>query len=333
MEPLYRIRIVLGSVIWVLLVGTIGYHVVEGWSFFDALYMTTITLATIGYGEVHPLSTSGRVFTIFLSLTGLGVMAYSFSTITAFVVEGQLTHALRRRKMDARIKKLDGHYIVCGAGYTGESICEELQKTRREFVVIDKDPEVCAKHQERGWLVVQGNALQDEVLEKAGIKKAKGICCALDDDPDNMFITISARALNPRMRVVSEVHDDDVKDRLLRSGADAVVSSMSIGGLRMASQMVRPAAVNFLDSMIRDPKSTYRFEEISIPEGSAFAGKPLKSIQETNGRAPLIVAIRPSSASSYTIGPSADHELSAGDVLVVIGEVDAVRELQESAKG
>lgn len=235
--------------------------------------------------------------------------------------------------MDARIKKLDGHYIVCGAGYTGESICEELQKTRREFVVIDKDPEVCAKHQERGWLVVQGNALQDEVLEKAGIKKAKGICCALDDDPDNMFITISARALNPRMRVVSEVHDDDVKDRLLRSGADAVVSSMSIGGLRMASQMVRPAAVNFLDSMIRDPKSTYRFEEISIPEGSAFAGKPLKSIQETNGRAPLIVAIRPSSASSYTIGPSADHELSAGDVLVVIGEVDAVRELQESAKG
>jgi voltage-gated potassium channel len=330
LEP--RIKIVLASLAGILITGTMGYHLIEGWSLFDALYMTTITLATIGYGEVHPLSTGGRIFTICLSLAGLGVVAYSFSTITAFVVEGRLTHALRRRKMESRIAKLENHYIVCGVGYTGESIIDELLKTNRPFVAIDRDEKHCAEMRERGIMVVNGDALQDDTLVKAGIERAKGICAALDSDPDNVFLTLSARGLNPRLRIVSEVHDDDVRERILRSGADAVVSSQSIGGLRMASEMVRPAAVGFLDSMIRDPQSTHRFEEVVVRKDSSLVGKTIAGFCKSRPNGPLVLAIKDPRTARYSMNPDPKTVLAAEDTVVVVGDGEGISELKDAAK-
>ncbi|MFH1726497.1 MAG: NAD-binding protein [Elusimicrobiota bacterium] len=329
-EMTERLRGVLVALLAVLFAGTMGYTLIEGWPPFDSLYMTIITLATIGFGEVHPLSTAGRVFTIVLSLCGLGVMAYSFSTLTAFIVEGQLTDVLRRRKMESRIRTLDGHYIVCGAGYTGMTIIRELVKIGRPFVAIELNDEKAAHLQQEGHLVIRGDAMHDEVLERAGIKKARGLFCVVDNDRDNVFVALTARGLNPLLRIVSEVNDERVRDKLLRSGADAVVSSTHIGGLRLASEMVRPAAVGFLDSMIRDKDSAYRFEEVHISEDSSAVGRPFGSIEIRGGRPPLVLGVKESGTGRYVVNPPKERPLQAGEYLVVLGDREEVARLQKS---
>lgn len=330
MELEDRLKAVAGSMLLMLALGTFGYAHIEGWGYFDALYMTVITLGTIGYGEVHPLSPAGRAFTIAFCMVGLGVAAYAFSTVTALVVEGQLSTALRRRRMEARIQKLERHYIVCGAGFTGESVIDELKKTGRPFVVVERNKEKVQRYTDEGVLAVEGDALQDETLERAGARRARGLFCALDSDPDNVFLAISARGLSATLRIVSEVHDADIRGKLLRSGADAVVSSQGIGGLRMASEMIRPAAVGFLDWMIREQKSAYRIEEIPVPEGSPLVGQPLRAVFSREGRAPLVLAIKDADKADYVINPSAADALRARETLVVLGSREDVERLRAS---
>ena len=310
-----------------LFIGTLGYTLIERWNALDALYMTVITVGTVGYGEVHPLDAAGRIFTIFLILGGLGAVGYAFSSVTAFIVEGELKDVLRRRKMLAKIAALKDHYIVCGGGGIGRTIVEELAKTGRPFVVIERDAQKAAHIEERGWLIIKGDALDDETLRLAGIDRARGVFCALTDDRDNSFAAISARGLNPGVRIVSQLHDQSVCDKLLRSGADAAVSSGRIGGLRMASEMIRPVTVGFLDSMIRDRGDAYRFEDIAVPPGSKMIGRPLGEITEARGNAALIVAVK--SASGYEINPPAGKPLGADEALVVLGSVEQVRLLKE----
>jgi len=331
-EIVRRLKVVFISLPAVMLAGTVGYTVIEGWPVFDSFYMTVITLATIGYGEVHTLSTAGRVFTIFLSCSGLGVAAFAFSSLTAFIVGGELRDVLRRKQMKSAIEKLKDHFIVCGAGFTGTAIFEELRKTHRPFLIIEKEAAKADDLQEDGYLVIMGDALRDEVLEEAGIGRARGIFCVLDSDRDNVFVVLTARGMNPRLRIISEVHDDKVRDKLLRSGADAVVSSRKIGGLRLASEMVRPAAVGFLDSMIRDRESTYRFEEIRIPDDSPVLRQSLRAIEVTGGRKPLVVGIKEPKTGRYTINPSPDRPIEAGDFLVVLGDKEQVHRLQEAVE-
>ncbi|HVE13710.1 MAG TPA: potassium channel protein [Elusimicrobiota bacterium] len=309
-------------------IGTAGYVLIEGWSWFDAFYMTTITLATIGYGEVHPLSNHGRAFTIGLAVTGFGAVAYSLSAMTAFIVEGELSDVLRRRKMTKKIAALSGHYIVCGGGNTGRTILEELRSTGRDFVMLENDPVKASQMEEEGVLVLRGDALSDESLQEAGIERAAGLFCALANDRDNVFLVLSARSLNARLRIVSEIHDEGVRPKLLRGGADAVVSSFLIGGLRMASEMVRPAAVSFLDSMIRDKGSSYRFEELEVPSASALVGKPAGEVHGAGDGGALLLAIRRPQAAAYEINPPSERPLAAGEVLVVIGNADQVGQLK-----
>lgn len=313
----------------VYLLGTLGYVLIEGWSVFDALYMTTITLATVGYGETHALSNAGRAFTMTLILGGLGVAAYSISALTALLIEGDLSQAFRRRRMETRVKALEGHYIVCGAGHTGQTIIEELAKTRRPFVVVEKDPERAERWLAEKYLVVQGDSLEDETLEKAGVQRARGLFCALGEDSRNAFLVISARGLNGKLRIISEVEDVDVREKLMRSGADSVVSSGHIGGLRLVSEMVRPVAVGFLDSMIRDRTSVYRFEEVEVPAGSSLVGSPTSEVKGAEGGAALVVAIKDPGQAKYEINPPPDRPLKAGEVLVLLGSIDEVRRLRE----
>ena len=314
----------------VLGVGTLGYTAIEGWSFFDSLYMTVITVGTVGYGETNPLTPPGRVFTILLILLGLGVTAYAFSQLTAILVEGGLSNIVRRKKMKKRIAELEKHFILCGLGHTGQVIFDELVRTKRTVVIIEKERQKAEELEHDGLLVVQGDALHDEVLKAAGIERARGIFCTLGNDQDNIVLTLASKEFNPKIRVVSELHEPRHRERLSRCGADGVVSSPFIGGLRLASEMVRPVTVGFLDAMIRDRSHTYRFEEVVLEKGSPLIGRHINRL-EVSGRAPLVVAVKHKEADGYIINPEPKHSLKDGDVLVVLGSSEEVARLREAA--
>lgn len=326
-----------GVLLCVLAAGTAGYRVLEGWSLFDSLYMTVITLATVGYGETHPLSPAGRAFTILLIMGGIGVMTYAFTSITSVVVEGELSALFARRRMEKDIAGLSGHYIVCGAGHAGGVICSELHKTGRAFVLIDRDKEQLdrqARRLGRRARFIEGDATQDETLRKAGIERAAGIFAVLATDQDNAFVALTAKGLNPKIRVVSSQKELGVREKLFRSGADNVVNPEYIGGLRMASEMIRPAAVGFLDLMIRDKDSVMRFEEVSIPKKSSYVGRPLSELGgPPGGLSPLLVAVLDGRSGRYEVNPPLERPIQEGDHLVMLGEVARLSELRRMIEG
>jgi voltage-gated potassium channel len=239
-----------GLLLFILCAGVLGYHYIEGWPLFDSLYMTVITLATVGYSETHPLSLPGRVFTMFLILGGMSIIFYALTEITTFVVEGEMTGIIRRRRMNRQINKLKNHYILCGAGRSGSHVLNELRKTGRNCVVIEKDPEKVRHLMSEQVPVIEGEATEDHVLRTAGIERAAGLVSALPSDKDNLFVVITARGLNPSIRIVSKVEEISARDKFLRSGANTAVSANFIGGMRMASELIRPATVSFLDTML-----------------------------------------------------------------------------------
>src|SRR5262249_31534372 len=233
-------------------IGTLGYHFLEGWSLLDALFMTVITMATVGYGEIHPLSQNGRIFTIFLILGSVATVGYAVSVIGAFIIEGELYQAIRGRRMDRRITSLRDHIIICGGGHVGKYVVQECFKTRTPFVLIEQDQDALQDVGEVGDLLhLQADATEDETLRLAGIDRARGLVATLGDDKDNVFIVLTARALNPKLRIVGRVIEEKNAEKLRKAGADEVVSTNAIGGLRIASVMLRPAVVTFLDEMLR----------------------------------------------------------------------------------
>ncbi len=311
----------------VFLFGTLGYELIEKWGFLDAVYMTTITLATIGYGETHPLSDTGRVFTIILIIGGLSVFSYGLLTITTMIAEGELQRLLRRGRMDKEIARLKEHYIVCGSGELGEHIIGELLQTKRPFVIVDKEINNISKFNNRELLYILGDAADDKALLEAGIKTAKGIFCCLPFDKDNLFVVLTARELNEEIRIVTKCVEDLSEQKFIRAGADKTVSTNRIGGLRMASEMVRPTAASFLDGMLRDKKGV-RFEEIVIKEASKIAGKTIlaSGIYEETGAS--VVAIR-SGTSEFLYNPRGSTVINKNDTLVVLGTVEQIKTMAD----
>jgi voltage-gated potassium channel len=327
MSPLkeaLRILVLLGLI---LLVGVLGYHLIEGWPFFDALYMTVITLATVGYGETHPLSTAGRAFTLLLILGGMGIILYGLTEITTFIVEGEMSGILRRRRMNRTINKLSNHYILCGWGNTGYYVLEELLRTRRPAVVVEKDLAKVNKLAEKGVLVVEGDATNDASLVSAGIKRAEGLITTLPTDRDNLFVVITARGLNPTLRTIAKIDEVSSRDKFLRSGASAAISSDFIGGLRMVSEMVRPETTNFLDSMLRD-SSALRVEDVQLGARSRFANKPLGSCDVFTKAGVLVLSVKQGAAFRFNPPPST--VLNAGDTLVVIGSPEQLQTVRSA---
>ena len=320
----------LAALIALCAAGVSGYSSIEGWGFLDSLYMTVITLATIGYGETHPLSAAGRYFTIFLILGGIGVMTYIFTSITELLPQGGFKEAIRRFKMQGKLERLANHYIVCGATRPGLSVCEELSKTGRPFsLVVLEDGEV-KKYMARGWCSVSGDASSCAVLEASGIKKALGIFCALSNDKDNAFIAITAKGLNPGIKVVTvqNEHNTEMTDKLTRAGADIVINPSHIGGLRMASEMLRPAAVKFLDSMLRGQKAGARFEDITAGQGAE--GRELGKFKGADIKGALVVALKKPGNNSYELNPLPGVILKKGDVLVALGTPEQLKSLSSS---
>jgi len=324
-----RLASVAGLLFFTLLAGTAGYSIIEGWAPFDALYMTVVTLATVGYGETHPLTFAGRVFTLFLILSGVSIVAYAFSTLTSIIVEGQLSTVLKRRRMEKEIAKLSGHYIVCGVSHSARVIMEELEKTGRTFVVVEQDRETVERLIDDGFKVVEGDATEEETLKSAGVMKAAGIFAVLSTDQYNAFLALTAKGLNPEIRVVSTQRELTVRQQLLRSGADNVVNPQYIGGLRMVSEMVRPATVGFLDAMMRERDSVVRFDEVAVPEGSPFVGRPVRDVNSAGEHAPLLVAVLEKETGKYDINPGSGRPVKAGDRLVMLGESDQLFELRQ----
>ncbi len=327
-----RLLLILGLV---FAVGVAGYMLLGGlgtgetWSFLDALYMTVITLATVGYGETHALGTAGRIFTIFLILGGMTVVSYGVITITTLIAEGELQRILRRGRMDNDISKLKDHFIVCGAGELGRHILQELQNTRRPFVLIDSSAESVKKLGLGDVLFIEGDASEDAILQQAGIVKAKGIFCALPDDKDNLFVVLTARELNKEVRIITKCIEDESEQKFFRAGADKTISTNKIGGLRMTSEMLRPAVATFLDFMLRDKKNI-RFEDVEIGAGGV-AGKTLAETALHDRTGAMVVAIK-SRDGEIVYNPKGNTKIEANCVLVALGGVEQIEALRALVK-
>lgn len=311
-------------------IGTAGYMILEGWDFTDASFMTVITVASVGYGETHPLDVPGRWFTIFLILGGIGTLLYGVTNLTAFVVEGEFQALLRRSRMDTNIEKLSGHFVVCGAGRVGRNIAEELSVLGYPVVVVDRNPDHLTRLEDlpRTPLFISGDATDDEVLGRAGVERAAGFVAALATDADNLFVVLSVRQLNPSVRIIARVNDPEVTAKMTRAGADKVVCPSYIGGLRMASELVRPNVVDFLDKMLREKDGRLRVEEARVCAGGSATGKTLSEAQIPKHTGCVIVARR-HPGGEFEFNPSADTRLDEGDVIVAMGEVSQVRKLKE----
>ncbi|HEY4744991.1 MAG TPA: potassium channel protein [Desulfuromonadaceae bacterium] len=323
-KRLYGVLIAIGTVI---LIGTLGYVAIEGWSFFDALYMTIITIASVGYGETHELTMQGRMFTIILILCGCTTLVYGISILTAFIVEGELTDELRRRKMRNAIAGLENHYIVCGMSVTAKYIAEELSKTGRPFVVIDSDPEKIKLLNQSDFLNIQGNATHEAILESANVRKAAGLLTALHNDAENLLVVVTAKGLNPRIAIVAKAVDEESERKLRQVGADRVVMPDFIGGLRMASEMIRPSVVTFLDTMLRGKDVTVRIEEIRIPDRSGLTGKTLEASGVLDMEGVTVVALS-DGGSCYCFNPPRSRILQHDDVIIAMGIVDHIQQLK-----
>jgi voltage-gated potassium channel len=317
-------------IIIVVCIGSIGYVLIEDWPLLDAVYMTIITLATVGFGEIHPLSPQGRIFTIGLILSGIGIIGYGMSVSAAFIVEGELGYLIKGRKMEKQIKKLSNHFIICGAGDTGRWVIEEFLKTRISFVVIEKDHEALEMMKSHGVVqYIEGDATKDAVLLEAGIERAKGLISTLHNDRDNVFVVLTARALNPNLKIVSRVVEEESEKKLLMAGADNVVSPNFIGGLRMASLLIRPAVVNFLDTMLREDHTTLRLEEVEVLPHSPLLGKTLSESEISQKTGLIVIAVKSKESMKYLYNPKPSMILHKGDLLIVMGDIEQVGKLKK----
>jgi voltage-gated potassium channel len=320
--------------------GGMGYYILGllnpdvSWSIFDCFYMNTITLTTVGFGETLPGMenyTLARAYTMVLLVFGTGFLVYAASTGTAFIIEGELGTYLERRRMQRDIAALNGHYIVCGAGTTGTNVVRELMDTSTPFVVVEIDDRRVERLKQLGVrYVVHGDATTDEALLQAGILAARGLASCLSDDKDNLFVTVTARQLNQRLRIVAKNVERHARDKLINAGATVTVSPTLIGGLRLASELIRPAVVTFLDVMLRT-QGNVRFAEVTIRPGSSLDGKMLRDANLRQRVGLSVFALKVPDEDGFRYNPGPDEALTGGTTMIVIGAVAQVQELEKLA--
>ncbi len=314
----------------VIVIGTVGYWFIGGrqYSFVDALYMTVITISTIGFTEVIDLSGNpgGRIFTMFIAISGISVLLYVVTNLVTFVVEGDLNESFRRRRMEKTVNNYRDHFIVCGLGTKGSYIASELYGTRRPCVIVDADKEVVEKALQLlpDQIVLEGDATNSDTLIKAGVERAKGLFAVTGNDNQNLVISLTAKQANPRVRVVAHCTDINNEEKIKRAGADAVVSPDFIGGLRMTSEMIRPTVVSFLDMMLRETDRNLRVEEIPLPH--AFIGKAISALDLKRHPQTLILAVK--TEDGWIYNPPRDYVVRIADTLVYISTPEGKDELE-----
>ena len=324
-----RLKKILVVLVGVIAFGTVGYQLVERWAFFDSLYMTVGTISSVAFEEIHPLSRAGRWLTIALIVVGRASVLYGIGAFTAFCVEGDLSHLWEKRRMERQIAALRDHIVVCGGGEMGRHVARELLRTRRPFVCIEIDSarEEALRKLGDGMLYIIGDATTSDVLQRARVEVARGLVACMPSDKDNLFALMSAHELNPTMRIVTRAVAYDAGPKLVKAGADAVVSANTIGALRLASAMVRPNVVDFLDAMLREPGAT-RVEEVTV--GPASAGQTLGALKLQERTGVIVFALREATTQRHVFNPSPERVLQAGDVLLGCADPEQITSLQRS---
>lgn len=323
-------RLILSFIFIVLIVsfGTFGYMIIEGWNLLDSIYMTIITITTVGFREVHDLSFSGKVFTIILVIGGVGTVLYTLSTGAKIVLEGELQEIFGRKRLERKIRDLKDHYIVCGYGRMGKIICRELGERGIEFVVIEKNPDIT--QEKVATLIFEGDATKDEILKEVGIEKSKGLISVLPTDAENLFVVLSARVLNPNLFIVARAGEEGSEQKLLRAGADRVVSPYHIGGLRIAHTVLKPVVVDFIEFATKSGNIDLQMEEISIQKDSKLSGLTLDECGIGRDLGIIIVAIK-QTTGDMRFNPTFRSTINPGDTLIALGEVSKLRILEEMA--
>jgi voltage-gated potassium channel len=330
MNPMRRLLWSICALVLIIIIGVIGYEVIEGWTFFDALYMTVTTITTVGFMEIHPLSFAGRIFTIFLIIGGVGGALYILTTIMQYILEGQFGITMGRRRMKTKIAKLKRHFILCGYGRVGQEIAQAFSEEGTPFVIIDKDEQRAAKAESDGFLCLHADATSDEVLQEAGIERARGLVSAVGDDTDSTYITLSARGLRPDLFIAARYTSSEAERKLHRAGADRVISPHAIGGRRMAMLALRPAVVDFIDTVTYRPGGELQLENVDVSDRSAIVGLTMEQTRSRMGV--TVLAIRKKSGKLLA-NPPAEETIEDGDRLIVIGTKQRLSALESIFEG
>jgi voltage-gated potassium channel len=335
-EPRVAPRRVQGAILALVIIaaaGVLGYMVFEDFSFTEALYMTVITLTTVGYREVRTLDTSGQLWTMFLLITGVGTLFYAAVSSVELVVEGTIRGYFERRRVEAAISKLSEHYILCGYGRVGRQVAREFASDGVAFVVIEHDPETLEECSAEGYLTLLGEASDDNVLEQAGIRRARGLVAAVDSDADNVFVVLSAHKLNPELHIVARASSDESAAKLEMAGANRTLSPYAVGGRRLASLATQPLVVDFLDIATRGEKGIeFRLEEFRVPQESFIADRTIGELRIAQRTGAMILATR-NKEGTFDTTPSANDRLRAGDTLIVLGTREQIARLEQLMRG
>ena len=317
----------------VILSGTVWFWGMESYSLLDSLYMTVITISTVGFKEVHELDGSGKAFTVVLIISGLTILTYTLSSVGRVIVEGSLHRYVGRQRMEREIEKIRGHFVICGHGRMGQILCEELQGEGVPFVVIDGDSDTAGQLRELGYKVVEGDATEDDVLQRAGVARAKGLVAVVSRDVDNLYITLSARQMcrevNPGLYILSRATDQTAGEKIRRAGADRAISPYVIGGMRLVQALLRPTVCDFVDIATQNRGLDLMFEELKIGAGAKLDGVAIKDSGIRKSFDVIIIAIK-KATGQMVFNPGPDVLLEMEDVLITMGDKGQLKRLSET---
>lgn len=326
-EEVVRIVVIsLCVVLGIILFSISGYMFLENWSFMDALYQTVITISTVGFSEIHPITYGGRIMTIVVIILSITLLTYFFSQFITIMVEGRINTLLKGRKMEKKISMLKDHYIICGFGKMGRQVCYEFLQSKAPFVVLDKNPETFEKNNIDGILWTTGDCTREEALERCGIDRAKGLISVLSHDVNNVYVVLTARGLNPDIRIVTRAIEHESEKKMKRAGADFVVSPFKIGGSRIASVMLRPSITHFMDGLARAEEIRLTLVELEVMENSDLEGKTIKDTGILDISESIIIGLRRKD-EAIKIRPSVETVLKHGDQIVLMGQLEALNRL------
>ena len=328
MKALRNLRLIGLALTLVIVAGTAGFHFIEGWSWFDGFYMVLTTLTTIGYQETHPLSHAGRVFNIAVIVAGVSLVFLGIGALTQALLEFELHSFFGRRKMEREIDRLAEHYIICGAGRVGRSAARELARRPVPYVIVDNNEAKAARYSQE-WLVLVGDATKEQTLREAHIERARGLVAATTTDATNLYIILTARGLNPKLKIIARASEEDAEKHLLTAGADAIVSPYSFAGQRIAQTFLRPHVVSFLDTATTHLGIDLEIGEICVGANSGFAGKTIETSRMRQERGVIVLAIKRGQGMRFN--PSPDDLIETGDFLIAMGEPAQLRQVEQMA--
>jgi voltage-gated potassium channel len=322
-----RLAFVGGLIAFTMVTGTLGFMLIEGYSAFDAFYMTLITVSTVGYAEIHPLGRAGRIFNSFVIFFGVSTMFFAIGAMTQSIIELELRKYFGKRRTRRMIEKLEKHFIVCGYGRVGRNAALELQRSGVSFVVVDRDPARVERAMQTGMLAVAADSTHDDTLRSVGVARARGLISALATDADNLFVILSAKNLNPQLYVATRAAEEEAEAKLRRAGADALFAPYTTAGYRLAQAVLRPHVFQFFDVATKSMGLDVDIEQVQVPEGSEFASRTLKQTRIRHELGVIVLAIRKSDGGML-FNPPAETTIAGGDCLIVMGQPNNLRNLE-----